>query len=247
MRTDPLISALCVTHGRPSFVLQTVAWFQAQTWKRKELIVVDDSPKELRPDLRRAPNVRHIVSDQAIDMGAKHDRAIAASQGEIFTYWDDDDYFGPRRFAVQAAPIVLEEVTITGFYRDVVAVVGPGREPTFVRFKPAHLRPSPKEWLLNGTGMFRMGLHDGTAMFNRRVLRHKIKHPPYRVRQKVVFLERLADAGERWRDLPARDHFVYVRHAGNTWKFREELVLDRIARPWWIRPDVLDFWRRIGT
>lgn len=244
MPTSPLVSALCITHGRPRYLEMAVKLFQAQTWARKEMIVVDDSPPELRPRLR-GPGIKYLALDARMNMGEKHNVAMRAAQGELLAYWDDDDYFGPRRFAVQADPILRGKATISGFVRDHVAqLAGPGA-PYFVKFLPQHRRPRPEAWLMNGVGKYRLGMHDGTAMFSREVMRHGLVHPPFIVRQKVVFLDSLAALGEKWKDLPAADHFVYVRHKRNTWKFKEDAVLERVPRPWWFPEAVLSFWREV--
>ena len=233
---------LCITYGRPAYLEQAVRWFEAQTWPHKEMVVVDDSPPKLRADLRRHGLVKHIHLDAPMNMGDKHNLAVREAQGEVFAYQDDDDYFGPRRLITQLEPIVLEQATITGFVRDYVVRLNEGC--TYWKFLAKERRPRSELWLTTGLGKYNLGLHDGTAMFARSVLRHGIVHPPYRVRQKVYFLQALTEAGEKWRDLPAKEHFIYVRHDKNTWEFRQDLVLYPVAAPRWVPKDVSDFWRR---
>jgi glycosyltransferase involved in cell wall biosynthesis len=242
-----LVSGLCVTANRPAFLERAVAWWRAQAWPRKELVVVDGSRRELRLDFSAARDIRHVVLEPDLDMGSKHNRALAEAQGEILAYHDDDDWFSPRRLVRQLEPIALGSASVTGICRDLV-VYTPGAR--FVRFKPPALRGRVAEWVGNGNPILdgrregaRFGFHDGTAVFARSVLRHGAVHPPIKVGQKLVFLNRLVDAGERFATVPNDGLFVYVRHQTNTWNYVARRVEDAAPTPSFVPADVLAFWK----
>ncbi|MGH9462433.1 MAG: hypothetical protein ACRD1X_14545, partial [Vicinamibacteria bacterium] len=116
---------------------------------------------------------------------------------------------------------------------------------TFWRFNLTKL--PVKSWIGNGRATFRLQIHDGTALYHRRVLRHGLKHPPLAIGQKVEFLNGVVAAGERWRAVPNGGDFVYVRHQRtNTWQFREDLRLVEIRRPWWFPEALMDSYRGIA-
>jgi glycosyltransferase involved in cell wall biosynthesis len=237
-----LVSGLCVTANRPAFLERAVAWWQAQEWPRKELVVVDGSRKGLRLDLSKKSGVKHVILDPDESTGAKHNRALAEAQGEILAYWDDDDWWSPRRLVKQLEPIALGRASITGIPRDLVVYTPSAR---FVRFRSAGDRGPAKIWVGNALGInLRFRFHDGSAVFTRRALRHGVQHPPLKVGQKVVFLNGLIDAGERWAAVPNEGLFVYVRHATNTWNYVAHRVEVPATTPSFLPAAVVDFWRK---
>jgi O-antigen biosynthesis protein len=239
-----LVSGLCVTANRPAFLDRAVAWWRAQEWPRKELVIVDGSRRELRLDFSAAADVRHVILEPDLDMGAKHNRAVAEAQGEVLTYVDDDDWFSPRRLVKQLEPIAMGRATITGIPRDLVVYTPGGR---FCRFKAPELRGKLRGWLGNGFGSkggHKFQFHDGSAMFTRAALRHGATHPPLRNGQKVVFLDALLAAGERWEAVENQGLFVYVRHDANTWNYVARRVEVPAAEPSFVPEAIRAFWRR---
>jgi hypothetical protein len=63
------------------------------------------------------------------------------------------------------------------------------------------------------------------------------------VAQKLHFLTRLIERGARMLGLPNGGNFVYVRHAKNTWRFREDLKLESVPQPAFFPSDLLDKYR----
>jgi glycosyltransferase involved in cell wall biosynthesis len=176
-----------------------------------------------------------------MNLGDKHNVGLERAQGDVLAYWDDDDWFAPRRFVRELAPIVLGEASIVGCLRDYVLEIPACR---WSQFNKTTL--PVKKWVGNGRATFRLQIHDGTAMFSRDVLRHGVKHPPLAIGQKVEFLNGIVARGERWRAIPNDGLFVYVRHGSNTWQFREDLRLVERRRPLWFPEALLEFYRRCG-
>jgi glycosyltransferase involved in cell wall biosynthesis len=234
---NPLVSLVCPTFNRPRYVLHAVKVFLSQTWTRSELIVVDDSDRAHQVDLRSYPRVKHIRLGEWTPMGTKHNIGIDAAQGDVLGYQDDDDWFHPRRLVCQLQPLVLGLATVAGIPRDLVLSGG-----EFWRFR-ARLGPAAG-WIGNGEATFKLPFHDGTSMYAREVLRHGHRHTPKTVNQKADFLNAITDAGEKWKAVPNNDLFVYIRHAKNTWQFRQDVALARASAPWWFPADDLEFYRR---
>lgn len=102
----PAVSCICVTEDRPTF-MPWLAW----NWARQtaaedsELIVVDSSPQqdltwleELPQALR--PRVRLLRAEPGTWVYAKRNQGLAAAQGRLVAWFDDDDWQHPSRLEV---------------------------------------------------------------------------------------------------------------------------------------------------
>jgi glycosyltransferase involved in cell wall biosynthesis len=113
----PLISAIMPTRGRPEFALRALECFRAQTWRQKELVILDDSMDPSFP--RGAPNgTRYYRIEGKQTVGSKRNIAVSRASGSLICHWDDDDWSAPERIAEQAARLMAKpEYQITGYYR----------------------------------------------------------------------------------------------------------------------------------
>jgi glycosyltransferase involved in cell wall biosynthesis len=101
----PLVSGLMVTSGRPALAARAIACFLAQTYRHRELVIVDDDADDTL--------ARHVAAlgDQRLrllrlppegrSLGALRNLAVAAAQGEFVCQWDDDDLCDPARIECQ--------------------------------------------------------------------------------------------------------------------------------------------------
>jgi glycosyltransferase involved in cell wall biosynthesis len=99
----PLVSAICLTYGRPpdhQYLLEeAIESFLRQTYPNKELIILNDCPgQELVCD---APGVRVVnVAERFPTLGDKRNAAVAQAAGELIAPWDDDDISLPWRLSL---------------------------------------------------------------------------------------------------------------------------------------------------
>jgi glycosyltransferase involved in cell wall biosynthesis len=106
MKKAPLISCLCVSSHRPEFLKRAIAYFLAQTYEEKELIIVS---REKDPEYESIVNgypgsmVRYAGLGVSPDMtlGELRNISIEMSGGSYFCIWDDDDWYHHRRLEVQ--------------------------------------------------------------------------------------------------------------------------------------------------
>ena len=229
-----LITAIMPTFNRGRYVRRAVELFLRQTWKNSELLILDDSPTFER--LRYGPRVNHVHIDRRMSVGAKHNLGMDMAQGEVIAHLDDDDWFSPRRFMIQMEPMAIAGATVTGIP---IRYILHGPRSEWFHFSTGSLslmqrRQKPDQ--LN-----RLPFHDGTAMFNRSVLRGGIRYPDMTVGQKLFFLNDLFDAGEKVVPVPNLNLFVYLRHGANTWKFVEGRLLTKVAAPRWFPNSELIF------
>lgn len=98
-----LVSCLMVTRGNPALIRSALAAFLAQTWRRKELIIVCDQVMPALRDLLR-PWAENGVTLVEVPLGLKlgdlRNIAIGHSRGEFICQWDDDDLYDPERIRV---------------------------------------------------------------------------------------------------------------------------------------------------
>lgn len=106
----PLVSCLMVTHDRAGLARQAIACFRAQTWPRRELVILDDGPSD---ELARHvegladPTIRHLRRPHVpgATLGDLRNAAVEAAAGDFVCQWDDDDLSDPLRIAAQMAAL----------------------------------------------------------------------------------------------------------------------------------------------
>eukprot|EP00035_Acanthoeca_spectabilis_P033505 m.24050 g.24050 ORF g.24050 m.24050 type:complete len:674 (+) comp6021_c0_seq1:231-2252(+) len=112
---QPLISALCISYGRPEMLRRSVRLWAAQTHPRLELIIVHDAwdteteavSKEAAAQfpvlatkgefLRQVSVV--VNTNRSAKLGSLRNSAVASARGQYVIQWDDDDIHLPHRVA----------------------------------------------------------------------------------------------------------------------------------------------------
>lgn len=98
INSNKLISALCITYGRPHLLEEAVASFLRQDYPNKELIIVNDLPEQ--EIIFKHPQVKVFnLKNHFSTLGEKRNKSIELASGEIFTVWDDDDISLPWRLS----------------------------------------------------------------------------------------------------------------------------------------------------
>jgi glycosyltransferase involved in cell wall biosynthesis len=102
----PKISCLLVTaRDRFEFFTRSVRCYADQTYPNRELVVVNEGPKDyqqkLAAHLADRSDVRFIFLDGKYSLGSLRNISIALCHGDLFVQWDDDDFNAPERLAVQ--------------------------------------------------------------------------------------------------------------------------------------------------
>jgi len=94
-----LISALCITYGRPHLLEEAIESFLKQDYENKELIIVNDlAGQTLIYDDHPQIKVFNF-KERFPTLGEKRNKAIELSKGEILISWDDDDIMLPWRLS----------------------------------------------------------------------------------------------------------------------------------------------------
>jgi glycosyltransferase involved in cell wall biosynthesis len=100
----PLVSILIPAYNAERWIATTIESALAQTWPRKEIIVVDDGSRDgTLPAARTftARGVRVVTQDNG-GASAARNRALALAQGDYIQWLDADDVLAPDKVARQA-------------------------------------------------------------------------------------------------------------------------------------------------
>lgn len=241
---NPMVTAVMPTYNRPEFVAHAVNLFQQQRYSRKELLILDDSPRA-QSTKQFGSNVRYIRYPDRVLMAKKHNDALQLAQGELLVHWDDDDWSAPMRITRQVEPIMMLGVDVVGL--KLWHVLNSGQ---FTMFAYTNKKPLPAGTFIgpvgNSLGGRLLGFHDGTALFRRSVI-GDASYGAHQVSQKVIFLNRLIDSGAKKYVLENQGLFVYVRHGTNTWQFGDALRLVPSPTPKYFPKEELEFYRACAS
>jgi glycosyltransferase involved in cell wall biosynthesis len=205
-------------------VAQSIRYFQRQDYPALELIIVYEDVADL-PDGIDDARIRCVRVPAYTTIGAKRNEAVRQAQGELIAHWDDDDWYGEQRLSRQAAPIRLNLADVTGL-NDMLFLA----------------RPQAEFWACSRAlfrRMFVENVSGGTLVFRRSLWELHGQYPNTSLREDADFLQKILRGGARLCRVSGGALCVYVRHHGNTWKFREGHFLQQAA---WTRvamPDCL--------
>jgi glycosyltransferase involved in cell wall biosynthesis len=99
----PLVSILIPAYNAERWIADTIQSTLAQTWPRKEIIVVDDgsSDETLRVARQFASETVSIVTQENQGAGAARNKALELCQGDYIQWLDADDLLSPDKIARQ--------------------------------------------------------------------------------------------------------------------------------------------------
>ncbi|MBT8399979.1 MAG: glycosyltransferase family 2 protein, partial [Rhodothermia bacterium] len=158
----PRVSCVMVTADRPSLCRRAIWSYQQQTYRNKELVVLDNGEVSMRTllDVLPVDEVRYVKVDRSPDatLGELRNRALSLATGEyVIPQWDDDDWSHPDRIALQAS--ILDEgndaCALSGtlvhidegafFDRPYIGILPGGVPPTIMHRSDHELRYPPLE------------------------------------------------------------------------------------------------------
>lgn len=147
--TKPLVSILIPAYNAEEWISDTLQSAIAQTWRRKEVIVVDDGSTDRTAEVsqRFASKELKVVSIPNQGAAAARNHALRLSQGEYIQWLDADDLLAPdkveRQLAtlpeVDSSRVLLSSAWAPFYYRT--------RHARFVHSSLCQ-DLSPVEWLL---------------------------------------------------------------------------------------------------
>ena len=126
----PLVSALMITRCRPKLAALAIECFRAQTWPRRELVIIDHGARDdLARHVERLEDrrIRHIrIGPSRTPLGTLRNRSLAEARGAWICQWDDDDLSHPSRIAMQMTAARLLKADVCLLYREILWRTGRG-------------------------------------------------------------------------------------------------------------------------
>jgi glycosyltransferase involved in cell wall biosynthesis len=101
----PLVSILIPAYNAERWIADAINCALAQTWRRKEIIVVDDGSTDRTCDIATQFSDRCVKVISQLNAGAAvaRNRALSLSQGDFIQWLDADDILDPDKIAQQIA------------------------------------------------------------------------------------------------------------------------------------------------
>ncbi len=162
----PLVSILIPAHNAEKWITAAISSALAQTWDRKEIIVVDDGSRDGTRDiaLRQASRDVCVVGQENQGAAAARNKAYSLAQGDYIQWLDADDVLDREKVEKQLRAVDKSDdrVLLSGewgyFYHSL----------NRARFVPTALwcDLSPSEWLLRKMGQ-NLYMQTGTWLVSR--------------------------------------------------------------------------------
>ena len=193
----PLISCICVTANRRTWLAQSIKYFDWQVYPNREMVILEDGD-EMNWELALGLNYHYIPGRMSI--GEKRNLACRLARGEILCLWDDDDYYGPRRLSRQVAPLLEGRVDVTALHMSLTLDAAQGR--LWQCLDAEHAR------------LFTYDVRASTLMFPASYMHSGLRFEPGKG-EDVQFLGELLKGGARLEKVRDPGCYICVRHAEN--------------------------------
>lgn len=96
--SNPLVSIIVRTCGRPDVLRETLISLRNQTYKNIEIVIVEDgkniSEKMITKEFKDL-NINYYATGKKVGRSAAGNIAMSRAKGKYFNFLDDDDYFYP--------------------------------------------------------------------------------------------------------------------------------------------------------
>jgi glycosyltransferase involved in cell wall biosynthesis len=165
----PLVSILIPAYNAQQWISETIKSAQAQTWPRKEIIIVDDGSHDqtLLVAKRFASKTVFVVSQENQGASAARNKALSICQGDYIQWLDADDLLAPDKIETQmeAAERCQSDKTLFSsawgyfYYR--------WRKAQFIA-SPLWCDLSPVDWLVKKMGQ-NLHMQPGTWLVSRKL------------------------------------------------------------------------------
>lgn len=100
MPAKPLVSCICPTFNCPPYHMQLleecVYWFLEQEYDNKELVILNDNPRQ-KLICREDGVTVYNSTKRFASLGEKYNRLVELAEGEVILPWEDDDISLPHR------------------------------------------------------------------------------------------------------------------------------------------------------
>ncbi len=110
-----LVTAIMPTRGRQKWAIQAIDCFMSQTYRDKELLILDDHDEPSFPSGLQIDGVSVLHEAGRMTIAMKRNKLAQMALGEIIWTLDDDDWSAPERMADQVHRLQESDKAITGY------------------------------------------------------------------------------------------------------------------------------------
>ena len=100
-----LVSILITAYNAEDTIAHTLESAIAQTWQRKEIIVIDDGSTDRTAEVARQFKQVKVVSTENRGLSGAQNNAFPLIQGDYIQYLDADDLLAPDKIERQLAAL----------------------------------------------------------------------------------------------------------------------------------------------
>ena len=106
----PAVSIITITRDRRPFIPLAKYSFLAQAYPEEKLewVIVDDGKDQIKDLVSDLPNVKYILVDEPMTIGAKRNLAIENAKHDVLVMMDDDDVYPNNSVLTRVAYMLLE-------------------------------------------------------------------------------------------------------------------------------------------
>jgi hypothetical protein len=106
----PSVSVITLTRDRREFIPLARYCFMAQTYPADKLewVIVDDGKDQIKDLISDIPNVKYVLSDEVMTIGAKRNLGIESASHNILVMMDDDDIYPNNSVVSRVATLLME-------------------------------------------------------------------------------------------------------------------------------------------
>jgi glycosyltransferase involved in cell wall biosynthesis len=106
----PSVSVITITRDRRAFIPLAKYCFLAQAYPENKLewVIVDDGKDQIKDLVSDIPNVKYVLVDEQLTIGAKRNLAIEHASHDILVMMDDDDVYPNHSILSRVANLMLE-------------------------------------------------------------------------------------------------------------------------------------------
>lgn len=112
----PLVSAVMPTHNRKDLIGMAIDAYLAQTFRDKELVILDSGDDGTEEIVPRREDIRYCRPARKLNVGGMRNAAVNLAQGKIILHWDSDDWSAPERMERQVKRLYDSQKQLTGFH-----------------------------------------------------------------------------------------------------------------------------------
>ena len=106
----PAVSIITITRDRRPFIPLAKYCFLAQAYPEEKLewVIIDDGKDQIKDLVSDLPNVKYILVDEPMTIGAKRNLAIENASHDVLVMMDDDDVYPNNSVLTRVAYMLLE-------------------------------------------------------------------------------------------------------------------------------------------